>query len=370
MNYKELFFFVGHCLGLSLYPEREAEIRKTLQSGKVSWELLVWISSSHFVLPALYVQFRNYDLLKELPEDLVEHLEHLHRLNSERNENIRKQLFDIITALNTIDIAPIFLKGTAHLLDGLYSDVGERMIGDIDFIVGEKEVLPAVEKLREMRYSYAHKFNVSMLKEMKHYPRLQNLAVVAAVEVHRQPVSKPYDSKFNYALIHPEKKKLNIEGEAYVLSDKHQIVHNVMNTQMNDKAYKTKKIYLRNVYDLFLLSRREDTLKTSVEFAHYNRQFNAYIMVASKILGNPNQLNIPKDSQSHRYLKDVLFFMDHPRIHKMVLIKQYFAFRIFRYISLPIHAIYNKEERQALLWRLTNRNWYSQHFKSWCNIKI
>jgi hypothetical protein len=28
-----------------------------------------------------YVQFRKYDLLKELPEDLVEHLQYLHQLN-------------------------------------------------------------------------------------------------------------------------------------------------------------------------------------------------------------------------------------------------------------------------------------------------
>jgi hypothetical protein len=29
------------------------------------------------------------------------------------------------------DISPIFLKGTAHLLDGMYMDIGERMVGEI-----------------------------------------------------------------------------------------------------------------------------------------------------------------------------------------------------------------------------------------------
>jgi len=37
--------------------------------------------------------------------------------------------------LNTAGISPIYLKGTGNLIDGIYGDVGERIIGDIDFLV-------------------------------------------------------------------------------------------------------------------------------------------------------------------------------------------------------------------------------------------
>ena len=37
------------------------------------------------------------------------------------------------------NITPIFLNGAENLLEGLYKDIAERMIGDIDFIISEKE---------------------------------------------------------------------------------------------------------------------------------------------------------------------------------------------------------------------------------------
>jgi len=37
--------------------------------------------------------------------------------------------------LNAAGISPIYLKGTGNLIDGFYEDIGERIIGDIDFLV-------------------------------------------------------------------------------------------------------------------------------------------------------------------------------------------------------------------------------------------
>ena len=43
--------------------------------------------------------------------------------------------------LNTAGISPIYLKGTGNLIDGIYGDVGERIIGDTDLRVPEKDIL-------------------------------------------------------------------------------------------------------------------------------------------------------------------------------------------------------------------------------------
>ncbi|HAQ21344.1 MAG TPA: hypothetical protein DCR40_19255 [Prolixibacteraceae bacterium] len=61
---------------------------------------------------------------------------------------------DITAILNKENIQPVFLKGTANLLDGLYSDVGERMIGDIDFLVKEEDYLKAAELLKSVDKKY------------------------------------------------------------------------------------------------------------------------------------------------------------------------------------------------------------------------
>ena len=56
-------------------------------------------------------------------------------LNRERNQQISTQARALNTLLLNHGITPIFLKGTGNLLAGLYTDIAERMIGDIDFIL-------------------------------------------------------------------------------------------------------------------------------------------------------------------------------------------------------------------------------------------
>ena len=64
-----------------------------------------------------------------IPEEVEQAFAEIYDLNRERNQQILQQIDDITAELNKENIQPVFLKGTANLLDGLYSDVGERMIG-------------------------------------------------------------------------------------------------------------------------------------------------------------------------------------------------------------------------------------------------
>jgi hypothetical protein len=125
---------------------------------------------------------------------------------------------------------------------------------------------------------------------------------------------------------------------------------------------------LRNIYDLFLLSRKEDPLETVIQFAHFPKQFNAYLTLSSKVLGGENDLRFIDNSQSKRFYWWVQFFMEHPRSHRVFLIVRYFVLRFSRYITFSIQAIFNKGERKALVWRLSNWNWYKQHLASYRNI--
>ena len=45
-------------------------------------------------------------------------------------------------------VRPVFLKGTGNVLEGLYEDIGERMVGDIDFLIQQKDFLKAVDILK------------------------------------------------------------------------------------------------------------------------------------------------------------------------------------------------------------------------------
>ena len=68
-------------------------------------------------------------------------MQHITDLNRARNEKIIEQAKELNELLVANNITPIFLKGTGNLLEGLYRDLSERMLSDIDFIVSMEEYL-------------------------------------------------------------------------------------------------------------------------------------------------------------------------------------------------------------------------------------
>jgi len=135
MTRKQAFSSLAGVLSLRKMPSRANEILKTLPKQKSDWELFVEIGSQHLVLQSVYINLLNAQLLKSLPADLVEYLEHIHRLNFERNGKILKQAVSIQQLLSEAGIGCIFMKGVGNIFDNLYHDLGERMVYDIDILV-------------------------------------------------------------------------------------------------------------------------------------------------------------------------------------------------------------------------------------------
>ena len=77
-------------------------------------------------------------------------MEYITNLNRDRNKQIISQAQDLNTLLLKNNITPIFLKGTGNLLEGLYDDIAERMVGDIDFIFSKIDFPKAITLLKEL----------------------------------------------------------------------------------------------------------------------------------------------------------------------------------------------------------------------------
>ena len=69
-----------------------------------------------------------------------------------RNEEIIAQAKELNTLLLEHNITPIFIKGTGNLLEGLYEDIAERMVGDIDFLFSKEDYPRAIELLKDNGY--------------------------------------------------------------------------------------------------------------------------------------------------------------------------------------------------------------------------
>ena len=169
MIYKEALFFIAKCLTISLEEKNRDEIEIILKTTDVDWEAVVKVSTSHYVFPAMYCNFKRVDFLKYLPADLVEYMRHLTDLNRDRNKQIIEQAQELNILLLANNITPIFLKGTGNLIAGLYEDIAERMVGDIDFIFSKEDYPKAITILREFGYSEVETLKYYYPDLHKHY---------------------------------------------------------------------------------------------------------------------------------------------------------------------------------------------------------
>ncbi len=352
MNYKDTLLFIGESITLDNYPERTPKIRKIIKSEEVDWERFVWVGSNHLLLPTIYMQYKRADLLKELDAELLEHMRHIYQLNLERNEAILHQTQAIIKLLNKHQIYPLFLKGVGNLLDNLYVDIGERMIGDIDFLLPEDEVIPAAEILKKDGYKELIAFSKKALKYARHYPRLIKDNEIASIEIHHRIVKTPFDKRLNFDIINESKKKLNLDHIVYVLSDTYQIIFNMMIVQMNDNQKFRPHINLKHSYDLLLLSKRKEPLKTLGDFRFYFQRLNNYLAMSSILLGNSKSLAFKENKLTAFYIQKQMFDI---RYVKWAKIKMILFYRLYAYLSQFVQAFYKSSVRYTLSKRLFKR---------------
>jgi hypothetical protein len=345
-------------------PERIGQVREIISSGSVVWESVVWVSTSQLIFPSLYLQLKRAGLLADLPGDLVEYMDEFTSLNRERNRQIVLQSQRISELLNGVDIEPIFLKGTANVLSNLYEDLAERMIGDIDLLINENEIPKALEVLQNNNYYVPAKFEKKIVRNHRHYPVLVKDGEIAALEVHRWVVVNPYQKIFSFNLINNEKKRLAIPEIAYELSDSHKIIHNLMVVQMNDGGFWRGRIYLRQMYDLFLLSKIVDPVKTLTEFGHYFHQLNAYLAISTKLLDYPSSLSFVPTMQVKLSLQRFMMDVNHPKFARSYKLIINLFEQLLYYPGQLILAFFANDIRKSLYRKLRDRTWYGRHWRS------
>lgn len=364
MTNKELFYFIGKCVALDDHPELANEIIQASQSEAVNWEHFVNLCSGHLILPAIYLKFKIHGILAHLPTELSEFLKEIYELNLNRNSQIKEQLKRITQTLNEHSITPIFLKGTAHLLDHLYEDQGERMIGDIDFLVNEKDYLRAVEIMKQEGYATDSPIYFDV-ENLKHYPCLSKPGEVTHIEIHRIPVAENFASWFNLQIIDQEKKQVTALSGCFVLSDKHKVIHNFIHSQLGHKGHLNGIVSFRDIYDLHLLSKRTDVL-LALSAIKCKSKAIAYFIFTAKALSLKEKI-YPTVNLSAR-----IFQIKHElNISSTIFYHSYRYFVYFSqrlligYFGQGVKSIYSKKTRKSVITRLTNPLWYKAHIESY-----
>ena len=134
MNKKQIYHLLSLILSLHVKADRIDTVITNLPKEKSDWEKWVRVGSDNLVLQSLYVTLRDNRLLSYLPIDLSQYLSQIHGMNVERNTSIINQAKYVQALLDGSGIRCVFMKGVGNILDGLYHDMGERMLYDMDIL--------------------------------------------------------------------------------------------------------------------------------------------------------------------------------------------------------------------------------------------
>lgn len=362
MTYKETLFFVGQSLTINHEEKNKIVIEEQLKNNTVDWDAVVKVSTGHFVFPAMYCNLKRVDFLHYLPEDLVQYMQHITDLNRKRNEKIIAQAKEINTLLLANSITPIFLKGTGNLLEGLYEDIAERMVGDIDFIVSKYEYQKVIKVLLDFGYETVHKQEY-YYPEFKHYPRIHKKddKNIVAVEIHKELITEKYAKEFHYDMI---KNNTQNKNGIYVLSNANQLNLTIIAKQINDFGNDYKTITLRNAYDVFLLAQNTRVKDAINIFKTLHVPLNNFLAICYEVMGKIKSLEYSLTKKTKSYVDIFYKQLEYPSLKKEKHYKKVYQKVLFKKrMEYVFFTLYKKEFRQWILNRLTDKKWKQYQLK-------
>ncbi|WP_298780232.1 nucleotidyltransferase family protein [uncultured Polaribacter sp.] len=353
MTYKETLFFIGKCLTISHENRNKILVEDHLKSENVDWDAVVKLSTAHYVFPALYCNLKRANFLHYLPKELVNYMIHITDLNRERNQQIIDQAKEINTLLLDNNITPIFLKGTGSLLEGLYEDIAERMVGDIDFIVNKNHSLKSFNILKENSYS-AH---IDQLNDHRHLSRLIHKDKIGALEIHKELLIENFADEFNYDYIKTDSQIIN---EVNVMSYQNQLCLSIIAKQINDSGMHFKNIALRNAYDVFLLSKKTEAKKAFNQFNKLKNPLNNFLALCFEVFNKVDSLQYQENKETKKYVSifkrhlvdESLGKKKYKNTSRKLFIKSRF--------NIIYKSIFNKSYRNWLIKRTSDKNWQKE----------
>ncbi len=359
MNKLGIYLLLGRILRAGAGREDD-ELHGILSDEMVDWEKFTALADRNLILQALYPKMERLGLQSFVPPELMEHLRLLHDMNAERNRMVIAQSERITTVLNRAGIQPVFMKGVGHILEGLYPDAGERILHDIDILVEPDLFDRSVEVLQHFGYRGRHTYDPDIHGRSKHYPILFKNGEPAFLEVHNMPVGRRYGHLLTAADVFAEKVPLKSLPGSFVMSDRQKIRHNFIHSQLEHFGHYYARIFMRNLYDLLLLSGKADIEEVLYGIGSYRRQVAGYLDVFYRLfdIERPDR-RFPKPFL-HLYSKRYHMSMEYPLLGRMNVM----LLRLNRsFIIHPFLAVFDRGRRKVLLRKIADPAWYRKQVR-------
>ncbi len=180
-----------------------------------------------------------------------------HALNSERNAAILRQLERIAVRLGAIGIAPVVVKGAAHLALGLWPSPGSRLVADIDLLVAPDDLEATFAELEAMAgLGPQARGDPAVTADTKHMAPLRGAGGPAPVEIHHTLFAEaatpllPRD-----AVVAGAERTVLGATEILVPSPTHRVLHAVLHGLAGSGTYRAPRLHLRDLLDIHFMER-------------------------------------------------------------------------------------------------------------------
>ena len=211
------------------------------------------MASGHLMLPALFFNIQKKKVFYLFPEDFIEYIKNIFEINKARNRILLSEAKELSELFYKNNIKHIFLKGTALLLSNVFEDIGERMVGDIDFIIQHKDEEKVKKVLEKNNYcTSSNHVDLYRVFKPKHLPRMVNKNKTIAIEPHLELLSPKYRGVFN------SKKLINTFKEEIIAiktpNEPFLFDHCIYALQFEDKGFFNSNHSHRSIYDIYKLN--------------------------------------------------------------------------------------------------------------------
>ena len=172
--------------------------------------------------------------------------------NRRRNEQVRGEAIKVAEILNGVGVTPLFMKGGAHLLTGLYPDAAMRQMADLDILVPATRAGDCIAALKGHGFTqlttYQH-------PRSHHHPPLGRADFPVPIELHHSVLAYPHCDFLTSEEMLSSALRLSDYGVLVAApSPTHAAMHNIAHAQLNDHDCLYGRVDLRGLLDLALLS--------------------------------------------------------------------------------------------------------------------
>ncbi|MDH4182601.1 MAG: nucleotidyltransferase family protein [Nitrospinota bacterium] len=258
------------------------ELAADLKAHRDHWPELISTSSKYLLTPSLAFGLAEKNLAHLAPLDVQEYLEAVLTLNRQRSNEIRAQALELAAALGKEGLFPLFLKGSANLLAGLYEDNGQRLIGDIDILIPPGQMENTVEAIK--RCGYIEVDGSVHPPYMYHWPVMYKKDRVTVVEPHFRLHALRGDDMLSPAEVVARSEFIEVEGiRVRIPTAMDRICHNIIHGLSKHSPFEDGFLY--QMYDLSLLLDRYGDKETLDELSRlFVSSKSRYLDICGKFL--------------------------------------------------------------------------------------